>query len=129
MPENFLASKSLGRITIYLQAVPMGDDLLVALHGGDKSHIGAVAVSQPHSALSPEQPCRATTSVIALPEHREDSLARQLAQQVAKDSGVVAVVACGIHLDGITAQEINQVIQLSEELARELINWKNRGSL
>jgi len=127
MQGAFATRTSQGRITVALQAIPMGEDLLVALHGGDRSHIGAVAVSQPRPSLSAGEPRSATTSVIALVGHKEDELARQLAQRVAKEAGVTTTVACGIHLDGISAREIGQVIQMAEEVTRRLIAWKKRG--
>ncbi len=127
MQGTFATRTSQGRITVALQAIPMGEDLLVALHGGDRSHIGAVAVSQPRPSLLAGEPRSATTSVIALLGHKEDELARQLAQRIARETGATTSVACGIHLDGISSEEIGQVIQMAEEVTKRLIAWKKRG--
>jgi hypothetical protein len=51
--------------------------------------------------------------VIALLGHKEDALARRLAADLAARLGGVATVACGIHLDGITAEELRDVDALA----------------
>lgn len=114
-------TESRGRIAITLQALWMGEDLLVALHGGDRAHIGAVAVSQPRPDGG------ASTSVMTMFGHREDQLARDLAHRIARETGVPAAVACGIHVDRISAHEIEQVVSLCEELATRLIQLQQES--
>ncbi|MBN2791423.1 MAG: hypothetical protein JXQ81_02840 [Desulfuromonadales bacterium] len=128
MSEAFSTSETCGRISVTLQAIPMGNDLLIALHGGDRSHIGAVAVSQPRSALKVGD-VGASTSVITILGHREDQLARDVAHRIAGETGVIATVACGIHFDQINVREIKQVILLSERLTSRLIDWQQHTAV
>ncbi|GEJ56240.1 prenylated flavin chaperone LpdD [Anaeromyxobacter diazotrophicus] len=104
-----------GRVALRLTAVRLGADLAVTLSGGDRPHVGAVAVSQPRADAG------ATTSVLAILGHREDELARQIAARLAAATRGVVTVACGIHLDRITPAEIEEVRRVSEELALELL--------
>ena len=123
MDMMFTRAMSSGRISIALHALRMGNDLLVGIYGGDRPHIGAVAVGVPGPLGVNGEARTAETSVIALPGHREDRVARDAAQRVALETGVVVSVSCGIHLDAITAEEIERVCELVEELTGELILW------
>ena len=104
-----------GRIALRLTAERLGADLAVTLAGGDRPHVGAVAVSQPRADAG------ATTSVVAILGHREDDLARQLAARLAAATRGVVSVTCGIHVDRITPEEIEDVRRMGEELADELL--------
>ena len=81
-----------------LRCVRMGEDFCLTLCGGEREHIGAVAVAQPRPSLADPARMSATASVIALPGHQEDMLARELALKVAASLNVAVCVACGIHL-------------------------------
>jgi hypothetical protein len=126
MDTMFTKLISSGRISITLHAVRMGNALLVGIYGGDRPHIGAVAVGVPGPAFDSGLPRTAETSVIALTGHREDQVTRDAAQRIALETGAVVSVSCGIHLDTITAAEIACVCGLVEELTGELINWAGR---
>lgn len=114
-----------GRIEVRLRALRMGHDLLVALDGGDRPHIGAVAVSQPRPEAAAGHPA---TSLIALLGHREEQLAQQTAARIARRCGIVATVACGIHHQAISRAEIETVLALAGELTEACIAWLDRGS-
>ena len=114
-------SRSLGRVAVRLTAARLGADLALTLSGGDRPHIGAVAVSQPRPSLLGGGGTSTTTSVIALLGHKEDELARQVAARVALATAGTVCVACGIHLEAISAAELEDVRALAEELATELL--------
>ena len=123
MDRTFTRRKRSGRISITLHAVRMGSDLLVGIYGGDRPHIGAVAGGRPVPAGDAGEPRTEATSVIALPGHREDQVARDAAQRIALKTGSVVSVSCGIHLESITVAEISSVCGLVEALTGELICW------
>lgn len=106
-----------GRIQLHLCCFRMGADLCVTLSGGDRPHIGAVALSE----ASPGEPKRPTTSVITLRNHREDELAQRLASRISAQTGSVACVACGIHVEAILPSELADVLEMSEELMNRLL--------
>lgn len=103
-----------GRVALRLTAERLGADLAVTLSGGDRPHVGAVAVSQPRPDRG------ATTSVLALLGHREDELARELAARLAAATRGVVTVACGVHLEAIRPEEIEVVRALARALAAAL---------
>jgi len=99
-----------GRIHLRMTALPMGRDLCVTLSGGDRPHLGSVALAQPHSQVS----------ALSLPKHREEDLARSIATQLASEFNLAVCVACGVHLDRILPTEIQDVLEMAEALTREL---------
>ncbi|BDU76091.1 prenylated flavin chaperone LpdD [Mesoterricola sediminis] len=118
--ETLRLEASKGRLTIQLTCVPMGRDLVVAIAGGGLPHTGAVALAQPRPSLEDGGRRSATASVLALLGHKEDELARAIALELAARLGTTVTVACGIHLDAITAAERADVAGLTADLAREL---------
>jgi hypothetical protein len=109
------------RLLLTMSAIPMGDDLCVALSGGDRAHVGAVAISQPRPSLADPAVTSATTSVIAVLGHKEDMLARLVAAKLASALGVVVTVSCGIHVDAATAADIEAIGSLAMDMAENLI--------
>ena len=86
-----------------------GRDICIVISGGDKPHIGAVALAFLAESPSPQQRLSATPSVIAVPGHKEYHLALAAAEQLSKTLKRTVVVTMGIHIDGITPELINKV--------------------
>ena len=103
-------TETIGRLTIRLEAQPIGSDWSVVVYGGDRPHIGAVALA------SPENGC----SLICLPDHREGELAKELAATLANRVNAAVCVSCGIHLENITKDEISLVHTIIENFTLEL---------
>lgn len=112
-----------GRVVLKMTCTAMGRDLAVTLAGGDREHIGAVALGLPRPAGD-----GATTSVLAVLGHREDDLARSVATRLASRLGVAVCVACGIHVDAIGREELASVLDMSGELAERLASLVEASS-
>ena len=87
----------------------IGDDILVAIHGGDKPHIGAVAVAQPRPSLRDPEVTSATASVICYVGHKEDEMAKSAAEALAAALGKRVVVTAGIHWDDLSEEGIRRI--------------------
>ncbi len=96
----------------------IGPDLLVAIWGGEKPHIGAVAAAQPRPSLKDPAVTSATASVICFVGHREDDLAKRAAEALAAAIEGRAVVTAGIHWDNLSEEGIRQVIHNTAELIK-----------
>lgn len=83
-------------------AVPHGKDYAISVMGGDKFHIGAIAICIPGSV----------SSVMSVPGHKEEVLALQLASSISRALNCVISISIGIHFDDITASQINDVLQI-----------------
>lgn len=104
--------RSAGRIAIELSATPIGDDLLVVITGGE-AHIGAVGAGNRCGGM-------ATSSVITMPGHRDDRIAKDAAERITKKTGCNCAVVAGVHYEDITVQEIGDVLSICDALADEL---------
>jgi hypothetical protein len=116
-------SKEKDRVRIQLIAIPMGDDLAVTIGGGDKPHIGAVALGIPAPSQHVQGKINASVSVLTLTGHKEDELARKAVSSLSRDLNRVVVVCCGIHIDAITPEGIAVVVELVDALVSEL-TWQ-----
>ncbi len=94
----------------------IGDDILVAIWGGEKPHIGAVAVAQPRPSLKDSRKVSASASVFCFVGHKEDNLAKTVSEKLASALKTPVVVTAGIHWDNLDAQGIQQVLQNSQIL-------------
>jgi len=94
----------------------IGEDLLVAVWGGEKPHIGAVAIAQSRPSLKNPETLSATASVICFSGHKEDELAKAISEVLAAVLNTKVVVTAGIHWDNIGEDGIKKVIKNSEIL-------------
>lgn len=99
-----------GRIHLELSAHKMGEDLWINLQGGDKPHVGAIALADPNGV-----------QVLVRNGHKEGELARDLALLISKSLNCAVSFTCGIHLDAITPGEIQDVVELSRTLVDDFI--------
>ena len=100
-----------GRISLRLACRAMGEDLCVMLSGGDREHIGAVALAAPGEELRS----------LPRPGHREDDLARDLASRLARELEVAVCVTCGIHVDRLRPEELPIILAMAQELTDRLL--------
>ncbi len=112
---------------IQLQAVSIGADLVVMVWGGTQPHVGAVAVSIPRPSLADPRVTSATTSVYALVGHKEDDLAKTMAQKVASTLQRKTVMTVGIHVEKISAEGIEIVKSNCRQAITNLLGfYQNR---
>ncbi len=94
----------------------IGNDILAAIWGGEKPHIGAVAVAQPRPSLKDSRKTSASASVFCFVGHKEDGLAKVMSEKLASALNTPVVVTAGIHWDNLDAQGIQKVLQNSQIL-------------
>lgn len=100
-----------GRLTVEAEFRRIGPDVSAAISGGGGPHIGAVALAEPNGGVP-------DISVVRASEHRDDVPAALAAGLLCGSLGCRAAVCCGIHLDDITPQEIQDAVELTEALCR-----------
>ena len=99
----------------------VGEDLVVAVGGGEKPHVGCVVLAQPQPAKTKSGEWSASCSVLTIPPHKEEPIARGIASRLAEAFGRVTVVTAGIHDDNLDADGIACYLSLGEELAEKLV--------
>lgn len=107
----------------------IGQDLLVAIWGGEKPHIGAVSVAKPRPSLKDPKVTSATASVICLEAHKEDELAKAVSEVLASVLNTQVVVTAGIHWNNISEEGIQKVIRNSEILVDLIMGKVGKESM
>jgi len=116
------ASAGEGRLHVTGTAQPTGDGVIIALTGGDRPHVGAVGVGIPRHSLQDAHGQSATSSVFTITGHKDDELAKPLAELFARTLGQVAVVVVGLHLDNASPAEIASLSEHARQAAGQLLS-------
>lgn len=109
-----------GKIT--LTAVQAGKDFALVIEGGDKPHIGAVALAVPRKSLKDDNEISSTASVLTVTGHMEDLLARETALRVSKKLACTVTVSMGIHVENANHEHLEEITRLVRELVGEFLN-------
>lgn len=91
---------------VNLDSFEIGDDLLLTLTGGNKPHIGAIALAIPYKQTS-------SASLLSVYGHKDGEIAKPIAEKVSKKLHKNVVVIVGIHLDNATENDIKNFIDNS----------------
>ncbi|NOZ79515.1 MAG: hypothetical protein GXP48_10135 [Acidobacteria bacterium] len=99
----------------------VGEDLVMVIGGGARPHVGSVVLAQPRPSSAKPGRRSATVSVLNIPPHKDEAVARSMAETLAVELGCTVVVTAGIHEDGLDAAGIESYLELAGRLARELM--------
>jgi gallate decarboxylase subunit D len=124
--QAFTVSESQGNFRISADVVTMGADLLVAVYGG-LMHIGAVAIGQPRPSLRDPGLTSATSSVFTFLGHKEDGIAKSMAEDLAGGLNRKTVVVAGLHWEGLSPGEVAIILELCEKLKARIVREAARG--
>ncbi len=117
---------------------PVGEDWVAVVGGGDRPHIGAVAMGFPKpsvrmSSTRPDatgsdsqglDPMAVEVTAFNLPHHREEPIARSLAEAMARKSHRTVVVTVGIHEDHLDPEGIQIFLEMTAALEAQIIrDW------
>ncbi len=113
-------SFNIGNPPFYLEAVIslVGNDLCIFIGGGQKFHLGAVAVAYPYQKYNQPGKISSSVSLITIPGHKEDQLVLQGAGRLSKIFKCSVVLSAGLHIDNATDNDINH---LSENFSHLLM--------
>lgn len=100
-----------GRCRVWGTAVVTAAGVSLTLVGGERPHLGAVALGIPRPSLARAGRRSATTSVLAVTGHKDDELARPLADELARRLGQTAVVAAGVHVERARARDVARIFR------------------
>jgi hypothetical protein len=118
---EFITRTETGAYDLTANVRLIGRDLLVAIWGGEKPHIGAVAVAQPRPSLKDPGITSATASVICYVGHKEDELVKASAEIIAAVLNTRVVVTAGIHWDNLDQDGIDTILQNSKTIVEMIL--------
>lgn len=104
----------------------VGEDVVVVVGGGEKPHVGCVVLAIPQPSKSGNREWSASCSVLTIPPHKEEPIARGIAVRVAEELGRVAVVSAGVHDDDLDRAGIETYLHLGSRLGEELVQVISR---
>ncbi len=110
-----------GRWRVEGTAVATSAGLTLHLYGGERLHVGAVALAVPRPSLRDPTRTSATASVLAVTGHKDDELAKPLAELAAARLGQVAVVVVGVHVEGASPEDIARLSEHATQAVEALL--------
>jgi len=120
-------SSGRGRTRVTGEVNIVGRDLLVTVYGGTKPHIGAVALSIPRKSLKDKKKTSSSTSILTVTGHKDDVLAKIVAEKITSVTGRRTVVAAGIHIEKATEAEIEKIIAEAQKYADKIVEMLSSG--
>lgn len=108
-------------VTLTAELVSLGEDLCVAVTGGDRPHLGCAALALPHPGITDPVIPSATVSTLNLPGHRDDQLANRMAKTLSAALSHPVAVLCGVHFDQFSPQVLSEAEQAADVLCNEIL--------
>ena len=113
-------TKGEGRTRISLSAQSLGSDIVVSIYN-ENAHIGAIAVAEYDHKNN-----RTSTSVITRLGHKDDAIAQKAAYLISKHTMRPSCVIVGVHLDDITQEEIEKLLENADSLVKDFLRgWSS----
>ena len=110
MKETKFSKEILGK-TVEALIIDTGAGISCVIAGGDKGHIGAASVRYPGGE----------DISVQFPSHREGVVADKWADAFSARFGCACVVSCGIHYDGISKEQIQQILDSLDDMLEEIL--------
>lgn len=117
---EILEEQIAGGYPVSCQAVPMGQDYTICVWGGETPHVGSVVMSVARPSLTGEG-TGVTSSVINGMGHKDEYVARKFAEAAAVKYNCTIVCTCGIHIDNITKEQLQNVADVCDRLLVRLL--------
>jgi gallate decarboxylase subunit D len=117
MNENPVIVKTQeGIFDLTASVMKVGQDAVVVIWGGERPHVGAVALAQSRKSLKDPDKISATASVLCLIGHKEDVVVKIVSERLAAVADRPVAVAAGIHWDNLKEADFNQIFKNLEIL-------------
>ena len=110
-----------GRISLELEIIRVGKDVIAVFSGGDSPHIGSAVLAVPRASLADGGSTSSTSSVINVTSHKDEIICRECAGRISSALQCVCVCSGGFHCDGLSEEEIGKVLELARELTEEAV--------
>lgn len=124
----FVKAAGDGSKRLLIRAFEAGCGLVIVLTGGDEPHIGAVAIAIPRPSLADPTVTSSTTSVYAVVGHKDDEIAKPMAEKAARELNRVVVAIAGVHVHGTTTGIIAEITRTASELLEDVVGAFGGGA-
>jgi len=100
-----------------MSAIITSDGVSITVTGGEKPHVGGMAMSIPFFKQENEK-ITCDTWVTPRSGHKDDQVAAMVARQVCLETGQATAVVAGIHIDHAQGAEIEQLVENSRQASK-----------
>jgi len=115
-----------GRLKVFCRLIPLGKGLVAHIGGGEKPHVGAVALALPRPSLREKTKTSATASVLTVLGHKDDELARPAALFLAAECRAPVVVVVGVHVKGAGEHEVYALMRYARRAVKGALKiWQS----
>lgn len=120
--ENFWEiKKNLTFTDICVEIRRLGSDYHILVSGGERPHIGCAVLALPRPSLDGSGRISSTASVLNVTGHKDEEVCRYLAETVSAGKNAIVVCTGGIHMDGITKEQIAEIVETMRIIAVEIV--------
>ena len=120
--DGFNVSTGEGRLRVTLDVIPTdGEGICAFLHGGDRPHVGGVALAAPGFEVHGERLSSCDLWQVTVPGHKDAEAAAVVARRLCKGLGEPVSVTCGVHVDSASPDEITELMSSFDTLADEAV--------
>jgi len=120
------ASSGEGKHRVRSMGILTREGVIVCVLGGDKPHVGAVVLGVPRPSLRSPKEVSATSSVINLVGHKDDEIARPVAEKFARELRQATAVIAGVHIEKASEDDIAKLVENSNQAAEVLLEKMKR---
>ena len=110
--EEKIIKRQLSFSTLTIEIKLIGKDILILLSGGDKPHIGCAVLAIPSLSLRDKTKISCTSSILNVTGHKDEKICRYVAETFCQKYNSVTVCTGGFHVDNLTAEQIQEVINV-----------------
>lgn len=100
----------------------LGSDYHILVSGGERPHIGCTVLALPRPSLDGSDKMSSTASVLNMMGHKDEEVCRYLAEKVSAGKKATVVCTGGIHMDGITKEQIAEIMETMQIIAGEIVD-------
>jgi len=99
-----------GKYSVTLLATATGNGFIIQLLGGEQPHVGAVILSIPRPSLADPAKTSCNSTVVPMLGHKDDELARPVAEEIARRCNQPVVLVAGVHVDNASTEDIKKLV-------------------
>lgn len=121
MENTWKTEKKLTFTNLCAEVHCLGADYHILVSGGEHPHIGCTVLAIPRPSLDGSGKISSTASVLNVTGHKDEEVCRYLAEKVSAGKNAVVVCTGGIHMDGITKEQIAEILESMQEIMKEIL--------
>jgi len=110
-----------GKYLVLAKLTLTADGAILQILGGEKPHLGAAALAIPHASLADPNRLSASTTVIPRLTHKDDQIAKPLAEWLATSLNTPTLVVAGLHITGASQEDIEKLVKHAWDVTREVL--------